>query len=152
MNKNTFRIAFSLLAALLIIGSIDALASDQKAVEAAYTDWRNALGSGSAEAIVKLYDDGGILLATFEPEPLVGLKRIRPYFEGLTTLPKLSVKPQISNIRIHGSTAVNSGTYEFSYEKDGKLVTVPARFSFTYIKDGSGWKIIDHHSSVLPTK
>ncbi len=132
--------------------AVPAFSSDKSSIESAYSAWRNALDSRNAEQIVGLYDEKGVLLATFEAEPLVGHDRIRPYFIGLVKLPKLSVKPQTSIIRIFGDTAVNSGTYEFSYEKDGKVISVPARFSFTYAKGPSGWKIVDHHSSVLPTK
>lgn len=129
-----------------------ALATDEKSVEAAYSDWRNAMSSGSADAVVRLYDENGILHATFNPEPLVGRELIRPYFVTLTALPKLRVEPIQSIIRIYGDIAINTGTYNFSYEQDGKLITVPARFSFTYRKEDGKWKIVDHHSSLKPEK
>ncbi len=132
----------------MVVGQ--ATASDKAAVETAYGDWRKAMSSGSAENVVMLYSPKAVLLATFDAEPLVGHERLLPYFKKLSALPKLSVKPQKSLIRVFGDVAINSGTYEFSYEKDGKTVTVPARFSFTYKLDGDKWKIIDHHSSILP--
>lgn len=125
-------------------------ASDQAAVEAAYAAWRTAMSSGSAKNVVELYSPNAVLLATFDANPLVGPERLTEYFKGLTALPKLSVKPQKTLIRIFGDVAIASGTYEFSYDKDGKTVTVPARFSFAYKLDGNKWKIIDHHSSTLP--
>lgn len=139
---------FVFLVTSIMVGQ--ATASNEAAVETAYGDWRKAMSSGSAENVVMLYSPKAVLLATFEAEPLVGHDLLLPYFKKLTALPKLSVKPQKSLIRIFGDVAINSGTYEFSYEKDGKTVTVPARFSFTYKLDGDKWKIIDHHSSILP--
>src|SRR6516225_5537244 len=38
-------------------------------------------------------------------------------------------------IRVYGNTAVNSGYYTFSYTKDGETKSIPARYSFTYVKD-----------------
>jgi hypothetical protein len=44
-------------------------------------------------------------------------------------------------IRVYGDTAVNTGYYTFSYTKDGE----------TYVKDGNDCKIVDHHSSAMPS-
>jgi len=42
--------------------------------------------------------------------------------------------------------SLNSGLYNFVTE--GK--TINARFSFVYQKGNDGWKIVSHHSSVMP--
>ncbi len=149
------RTVFSAMLAFLLVAllaPIQVLASDTDAVDNAYKQWREALVSGKSDPVLRLYDPKAVLLATFEPEPLVGHDPIRIYFDGLTALPGLAVKPQKNIVRLFGDTAVNSGTYEFSYGKDGTVVTIPARFSFTYKRDGDAWKIVDHHSSQLPKK
>src|SRR5262249_39682464 len=66
-------------------------------------------------------------------------------------LPKATVKFGDQLIRVYGNTAVNSGYYTFSYTKDGETKSIPARYSLTYVKDGNDWKIVDHHSSAVPT-
>ena len=33
---------------------------------------------------------------------------------------------------------------------DGETKTLPARYSFTFVKDGGNWMIVDHHSSAMP--
>jgi hypothetical protein len=48
-------------------------------------------------------------------------------------------------------TAVNTGYYTFSYVKDGEAKSLPARYSFTYVKRGDVWLIVDHHSSAIPS-
>jgi hypothetical protein len=53
-------------------------------------------------------------------------------------------------IRVYGDTAVNTGYYTFSYEKDGAAQTLPARYSFTLVKRDGDWQIVDHHSSAMP--
>jgi hypothetical protein len=53
-------------------------------------------------------------------------------------------------IRVYGDTAVNTGYYTFSYVKDGQAQTIPARYSFVYVKQGGKWLIVDHHSSAMP--
>jgi hypothetical protein len=53
-------------------------------------------------------------------------------------------------IRVYGNTAINTGYYTFSYVKDGQPRTIPARYSFVYVKQGGKWLIVDHHSSAMP--
>ena len=53
-------------------------------------------------------------------------------------------------IRVYGDMAINSGYYTFSYVKDGETKTIPARYSFVYVKGTTGWLIVDHHSSAMP--
>jgi len=50
----------------------------------------------------------------------------------------------------YGHTAINTGYYTFSYVKDGETKTIPARYSFVYVKSDRGWLIVDHHSSAMP--
>ena len=66
-------------------------------------------------------------------------------------LPKATVKFGDQLIRVYGDTAVNTGYYTFSYTKDGETKAIPARYSFTYVKEGNDCKIVDHHSSAMPT-
>ena len=53
-------------------------------------------------------------------------------------------------IRVYGNTAINTGYYTFSYVKKGKTKTLPALYSFTLIKRGGDWLLVDHHSSGMP--
>jgi hypothetical protein len=60
------------------------------------------------------------------------------------------IRTRLGLIRVYSSTAVNTGSYTFSYLKDGQTTTLPARYSFTFVKEGEKWIIVDHHSSVMP--
>jgi hypothetical protein len=52
---------------------------------------------------------------------------------------------------LRGDAAVNNGYCTFSYIKDGQTKSLPARYSFTYIRSGDRWLIVDHHSSAMPS-
>jgi hypothetical protein len=112
--------------------------------------WEDCLNDGDLDGIVSLYTDNAVLWGTFSDIIRDSPFLIREYFETLFLREDLKVKFGLSNLRSFGQAAIYSGEYEFSYQGDGKT-TCPARFSFVFYKDESGaYKIIDHHSSLVP--
>ena len=107
--------------------------------------WTSAIKNGDPKQVTKLYDENGILLGTFSPKERVGHELILEYFESLLKSP-VEVQIVSEHSHVFESTAVNSGLYNFI--TNGK--TINARFSFVYSKTDDEWKIISHHSSVLP--
>ena len=115
--------------------------------------WTGAVKCGDANQVVSLYHNDGILLGTFSNKERIGRGLILEYFENLLKSP---VEVEIvSNHHVYESIvddeegvscAANSGFYNFVTE--GK--TINARFSFVYQKGNDGWKIVSHHSSVMP--
>ena len=76
---------------------------------------------------------------------------MRDYFAmAFRALPYLEVTFGEQLIRVYGETAVNTGDYTFSYKKGGERETLPARYSFTFLRVGGEWMIVDHHSSAMP--
>jgi hypothetical protein len=76
---------------------------------------------------------------------------LRDYFvTAFRVLPGLKVTFGDQLIRVYGDAAVNTGYYTFSYSKDGEVKVLPARYSFTYIRNSERWLIVDHHSSSMP--
>ena len=71
---------------------------------------------------------------------------IKDYFVHFLTKEPKGVLNE-TNIRIFGEIAINSGIYTFSLN-DGS--SVQARFTFVYKMIEGGWKIIEHHSSMMP--
>ena len=108
-------------------------------------EWTNAVKSGDPKQVVSLYRDDGILLGTFSNKERIGHELILEYFENLLKSP-VEVQVVSENPHIFESAAVNSGHYNFV--TGGK--TINARFSFVYHKSDSGWKIVSHHSSIMP--
>ena len=110
--------------------------------------WISAVESGDPKQVVNLYLDDGILLGTFSNKERVGHELILEYFENLLKSP-VDVEVVSENPHVFGSSAVNSGHYNFM--TNGK--TINARFSFVYHKERlptDEWKIVSHHSSVMP--
>ena len=107
--------------------------------------WVSTIKQGDPKQVTNLYHENGILLGTFSAKKRVGHELILEYFENLLKNP---VEVEIISEHVHTSEpmAVNSGLYNFI--TNGK--TINARFSFVYARDNAEWKIISHHSSVLP--
>ena len=113
--------------------------------------WVSAIKGGDPNQVTDLYRDDGILLGTFSNKQRVGHELILEYFEKLLKSP---VDVEIVSEHPHDFewAAVNSGLYNFV--TNGK--TINARFSFVYQADVKNaistdmWKIVSHHSSVMP--
>ncbi|MDA0756289.1 MAG: nuclear transport factor 2 family protein [Crenarchaeota archaeon] len=107
--------------------------------------WVNKIRTNDPKQVVSLYHNDGLLLGTFSDIELKGHDLILKYFENLL---KSQVYVEIVTQHKHETESLmtNSGLYNFIV--DGK--TVNARFSFVFIKTGDDWKILSHHSSVLP--
>jgi len=107
--------------------------------------WVSTIKQGDPKQVTNLYHENGILLGTFSAKKRIGHELILEYFENLLKNP---VEVEIISEHVHPSEsmAVNSGLYNFI--TNGK--TINARFSFVYARNNTEWKIISHHSSVLP--
>jgi uncharacterized protein (TIGR02246 family) len=107
--------------------------------------WVDKIRTNDPKQVVSLYHNDGLLLGTFSEVERKGHDLILAYFENLL---KSQVDVEIITQHKHEteSLVTNSGLYNFIV--DGK--TVNARFSFVFIKTGDDWKILSHHSSVLP--
>ena len=107
--------------------------------------WTNAVKSGDPKQVTDLYLDDAVLLGPFSNEERVGHELILEYFENLLKSP-VEVEIVSEHPNVFKSVVVNSGLYNFV--TNGK--TINARFSFVYNKDNDEWKIVSHHSSIMP--
>ena len=107
--------------------------------------WVEKIRTNDPKQVASLYHNDGLLLGTFSDIERKGHELILDYFENLL---KAQVDVEIVTQHKHESDSIitNSGLYNFIV--DGK--TVNARFSFVFIKTDNDWKILSHHSSVLP--
>jgi uncharacterized protein (TIGR02246 family) len=108
--------------------------------------WVNAIKSGDPKQVTDLYHEDAILLGTFSNKERIGYTLILEYFENLLKSP-VEVEIVSEHFSTSETLSVNSGLYNFVTE--GK--TINARFSFVYAQRPLvEWKIISHHSSVMP--
>ena len=144
--------AMPFLALALVISP--ALADDKADVKNAMEMWKAKLAQACAsdpDTILPLYADDGVLWGTLSTTIRSDRAGLQAYFvNACKVLPKLTVEFKDPLIRVYGDTAINNGTYIFSYEKDGEMVKLPARYSFTLVKRDGRWLIADHHSSTMP--
>ena len=107
--------------------------------------WVDKIRTNDPKQVASLYHHDGLLLGTFSDIERNGYDLILEYFANLL---KSQVDVEIVTQHKHETNSIitNSGLYNFIV--DGK--TVNARFSFVFIKVDGDWKILSHHSSVLP--
>jgi uncharacterized protein (TIGR02246 family) len=148
------RVILSAMLLLLWGFGTGAQADDKEDVLAAMTMWGDSLAVGSAESpdkILALYADDAVLWGTISSTIRAEPAAIRDYFvTAYQKLPGLTVAFTDPLVRVYGDVAPNSGSYTFTYQKDGQPQTLPARYSFALVKQDGAWLIADHHSSAMP--
>ncbi len=138
------------LAALLAMAG-PVWAGPVEEITAATALWATIFADDNPDRILALYAPDAVLWGTLSPTVRQGPAALREYFvAAFKVLPGHRVSFGEQLIRVYGNTAVNTGYYTFSFVKDGEAKTIPARYSFVYVKGDRGWLIVDHHSSAMP--
>lgn len=113
--------------------------------------WQQAFNAHDVTALVGLYDPQAVLWGTLSAELIDTPEGVRAYFERtFANLPDVGIAWGAALTRHFGEVAVSSGHYTLGFTRGGELVTAPARFSFTMRSSAAGWRIVDHHSSLIP--
>lgn len=115
-----------------------------------YNNWVHHVETQSANHIVTLYHPESLLLPTFGENILTSQEEKLAYFTQLKKHPCRISTQTHHTLLIEDNTLVNSGTYTFHLEKDGKKIDHHARFSFVFTKKSadSPWLIKLHQSSL----
>ncbi len=141
--------------AILLLATGPAMADEKADVTAAIESWGRTVAEGCTSdpnKIADLYAKDGVLWGTVSPVIRSDAAGIQDYFKtACVKLPNLTVDFKDHRVRVYGGTAVDSGSYVFSFDKDSARSDLPARYTFVLVKDGDGrWQIVDHHSSAMP--
>ena len=120
-------------------------------MENALKKWIDLVSVQDMDGVVGLYAEDGLLLGTFSDEIRLGKDKIREYFEFfLAKKPKASVVESKIHVIDDNSFTIN-GFYDFEVSSNnGDRELAHARFTFVFQKQGQDFKILSHHSSVMP--
>lgn len=116
-------------------------------IAALFDRWNRALSAGDIDGVLDTYADSSVLLPTLSGSPRLLREDKKDYFEDfLAKEPTGTIDGRV--IQIGCNTAVDVGHYTFRYATDGSQSK--ARYTYTYVWDGTQWLITSHHSSVVP--
>ncbi len=123
---------------------------DRADLMAALDGWAAAFALESSETILACYAPEALLWGTLSPQLRETPEKIRGYFERVFAFGRRRVTFHAPLIRVYGPVGLVTGAYTFSWEKEGRRQTVPARYSLAWVKRDGRWLIVDHHSSTMP--
>ncbi len=109
--------------------------------------WIEKIKTNDANKVADLYHKNGLLLGTFSNIERNGQRLILEYFKNLLTS-EVNVEIVTKHEYKSESLVTSSGLYNFIIN-DKKI---KSRYSFVFLKTKKKWKILSHHSSVLPEK
>jgi uncharacterized protein (TIGR02246 family) len=145
-----------MLVLLSTLGTLPAAAREECAhIDAAgpaawFDQWNLALASLNPDKVAQRYWQDAVLLPTLSNTPRTTPAMVREYFEYfLQQHPRGRIDTR--TIRVGCNLAVDMGTYTFALMDDaGHASEVAGRYTFVYEYRGGAWKILHHHSSVVP--
>ena len=109
--------------------------------------WLNYVSNQDLESVVSLYAHDAVLLGTYSNTLSAGHDQIKSYFiDFLSKRPKASLVESITHHLSDNLLMVN-GFYNFNIKNSD---TVAARFTFVFKTQEDTFKIISHHSSIMP--
>lgn len=117
-----------------------------------FNRWNNALKSSNPKKVAELYMEECLFLPTRSGEFVKDNEGAKEYFEGfLKNNPEGTITDERSQF-LGPDSLLHTGMYTFSLQNgEGERKDVAARFTFVWQRDSDGkWKILHHHSSVLP--
>jgi uncharacterized protein (TIGR02246 family) len=130
--------------------SIAAAAAPEDEVASVAKEWATAFSEHNVDRVTALYSKDALLWGTTAPWLRTTPDQVREYFVTAFKIPNITVAYTNQTIRIFGNTAVVAGNYTFTARRDDQTQDSLARYSFTLIKEGERWLIVDHNSSPMP--
>lgn len=113
-----------------------------------FDQWNAALKSGQPERVVAQYAQRSVLLVPGSAQALLSPAEKLAYFKRfLERRPTGHIDNRV--IAIDCDTAVDAGTYTFSFADGSRL---SAGYSLTYQRSGGRWRIVSHRASELAAK
>lgn len=121
----------------------------QKLVEDLFNQWNQALQTGDPKQVAALYAEDAVLLPTVSNLPRTTPEEIEDYFVHFLEKKPFGIIKQ-RNIKKGCNKVTDAGVYDFEVIADGNKTIAPARYTFVYEYRNDQWKIVHHHSSMMP--
>jgi len=115
-----------------------------------FVEWNSALQSGDAERVAALYAPDAVLLPTVSNRVRHNTPEIADYFAHFLTRAPYGRLIEANIRMVCEGVAINSGVYLFTLSTPEGENVVSARFTFVYAKRDGEWRIVEHHSSLMP--
>jgi uncharacterized protein (TIGR02246 family) len=125
-------------------------AMNTEQVKELFERWNSALGSGDPRQVSALYSDDALLLPTLSATSRANREAITDYFATfLAQAPEGRIDTR--EIRLGCNQALDAGTYSFLLHPPAEEPRrVQARYTFVYVYRNGDWRILHHHSSLMP--
>ncbi|MFN4264032.1 MAG: SgcJ/EcaC family oxidoreductase [Thioalkalivibrionaceae bacterium] len=117
--------------------------------EQLFARWNDALKSLDPDRVTACYAEDAVLLPTVSNIPRTNPQEIRDYFEHFLAKRPVGTIEQ-RNVKLGCNKLTDAGLYRFRLDDHGKILEVPARYTFVYEHRDGDWRIVHHHSSMMP--
>ena len=115
--------------------------------------WAHAFNQENMTAIDACYADHAVLWGTHAKQLIQGRAGIRQYFQAVfESGRKVRVRIVDEQVTDHLSQKISNGSYHFYSDHPGVTTEVQARFTFVWQLLAGQWRLVTHHSSVLPSE
>ena len=119
--------------------------------ETVLTDWIAAFNAKDLDRICRLYAEDAVLWGTFSPSLITAPDAVRAYFlRAFAPALQASAELRSTEVQALDSVHIASGEYLLHANVSGVYQALPARFTVVMAPRDGVWRIVNHHSSVMP--
>ncbi|MES5819564.1 SgcJ/EcaC family oxidoreductase [Streptomyces sp. RG80] len=124
----------------------------KKEIAGLFDGWNKSLQTGDPEIVTERYADDAVLLPTVSNKVRTDHAGIEDYFEHFLLNKPVGKKIETHINILDRNSALDAGVYQFTLTNPdtGAKSVVKARYTYEYEKRDGEWKIVNHHSSVMP--
>jgi len=112
-----------------------------------FSDWNDAIQTGDPDKVTAMYAEDAVLLPTVSNQVRHNHAEIRDYFVSFLAKSPSGEINEANPRQLTDDLVSNTGVYTFTF---GDGAQVMARYSYLYKCIGGEWKILEHHSSMMP--
>ncbi len=112
-----------------------------------FSNWNDAIKTGDPDKVTAMYAEDAVLLPTVSNQVRHNHAEIRDYFVSFLAKSPSGEINEANPRQLSDDLVSNTGVYTFTF---GDGAQVMARYSYLYKCIGGEWKILEHHSSMMP--